>query len=232
MIGDRLHEQSYAIIAETPQAVLCDISSCDYRRSAVHRGMTPEEIRAGIKALGLNVSSFARLIGMDKNYLGKSLGRQRRRITASEMDAIRAALRRPDENSTLGRTIPWPGKVPAGRLSPAEYEGGRRFAVYDPETPPNAYALSVEGDSMDLIVPNGATIVIDPDDNDLWPGRRYVIQTEDGETTFKEFQADPARLVPCSSNPEHEEIPLVGRPFKVLGRVFSYTMRDVPRRRT
>lgn len=85
---------------------------------------------------------------------------------------------------------------------------------------------------MDLIVPDGTTLIIDPDDNALWPGRRYVIQTEDGQTTYKEFQSPPARLVPCSSDPTHKEILLGGEPMKILGRVYSYSMRDadLPRR--
>lgn len=130
------------------------------------------------------------------------------------------------------RTIPHLGSVPAGGWKAAVQRATKRIPVSDPDTPPNAYALTVEGDSMDLIVDDGTTIVIDPDDTDLWPGWRYVVMTEDGETTFKEYQESPARLVPCSSNPAHKEIPLGSAPIKILGRVFSYSMRDLPRRKS
>lgn len=85
---------------------------------------------------------------------------------------------------------------------------------------------------MDLVVPSGTTLTIDPDDKALWPGRRYVIQTEDGETTFKEFQSDPARLVPLSTDDSHQDILLGAEPIIILGRVYAYTMRDadLPRR--
>ncbi|QEH81022.1 LexA family transcriptional regulator [Sphingomonas sp. C8-2] len=195
--------------------------------------MTPDEIRAAMAARGLTVRQLAGLAKMNENHLTKSLGAAGRRFTVSEMDRIRAVLIDDDDPNAEPpqiRTIPLLGEVPAGALAPALQRAGRRLAVSDPETPPRAYALTVRGDSMDLIVPDGSTLVIDPDDLKLWPGRRYVVQTEDGQTTFKEFQADPARLVPCSSNPEHKEIMLGSEPVKVLGRVFSYSMRDVPRR--
>lgn len=85
---------------------------------------------------------------------------------------------------------------------------------------------------MDLVVPDGTTLVIDPDDKALWPGKRYVIQTEDGQSTYKEFQSDPARLVPLSTDDSHQEILLGNAPITVVGRVYSYMMRDVdlPRR--
>lgn len=192
--------------------------------------MTPQAIREELRNRGMSIRDLAEATGISENHLTKSLGKQGRLIKAHEMDAIRAVLAaEPDDYEPI-RTIPLLGEVPAGSFRPAQQTGGRRVAVSDPETPVHAYALTVKGDSMDLIVPDGATLVIDPDDVALWPGRRYVVRTEDGQTTFKEFQADPARLVPCSSNPEHKEIMLGGEPVTILGRVFSYTMRDVPRR--
>lgn len=191
--------------------------------------MTPEEIRAELDARNLSIRDLADMVGMDENHLSKAL-KMKRRFQIAEMKAIEEAFApAPGEPDPI-RTIPLLGDVPAGSFQPSEQKGGRRVAVSDPDTPPRAYALRVKGDSMDLIVNDGDTLVIDPDDKTLWPGRRYVIRTEDGQTTFKEFQADPARLVPCSSNPEHREIMLGNEPITIEGRVFSYSMRDVPRR--
>lgn len=210
---------------------VCDNSSCDSRRQ-LHSGlMSPQQIRAELDARGMNIRDLAEATGINENHLSKSLGKAARKITANEMRAIEAVLE-PEDLSDRIRTIPHLGEVPAGKFTAAEQMGGRRVPVADPETPTNAYSLTVRGNSMDLIVPDGTKIVIDPDDKALWPGRRYVIQTEDGQTTFKEFQADPARLVPCSSDPSHKEILLGGEPILVVGRVYSYTMRDtdLPRR--
>jgi repressor LexA len=192
--------------------------------------MTADQIRDELDARNMSIRDLAGAIGLDENKLSKSLGGTRR-FQASELAAIEREFAPLDQASPL-RKIPLLGKVPAGRPTPAEQRDGRWIAVSDPETPPNAYALTPEGDSMDLVVPRGValTLIIDPDDKALWPGRRYVVQTEDGRTTFKEFQADPARLVPCSSNDEHQDIMLGDEPVLVLGRVWSYTLRDVPRR--
>ncbi|EJL30099.1 LexA family transcriptional regulator [Novosphingobium sp. AP12] len=208
----------------------CDYSSCDYR-SAGHLGpMRPEEIRAELDARGMQIVDLAEAIGMNSNYLGKAL-RGGRKLSADELIAIQQVLA-PEDISHRIRTIPHLGSVPAGGFKPAEQQGGRRMPVSDPSTPPNAYALTVEGNSMDLVVPDGTTLVIDPDDKALWPGKRYVIQTEDGQTTYKEFQSDPARLVPLSTDDSHQEILLGNDPITVVGRVYSYMMRDVdlPRR--
>lgn len=191
--------------------------------------MTPQQIRAELDARGMSIRDLADAANLDENKLSKSLGKQGRRIQLAEMEAIKRVLA--DDGGEAGiRTIPHLGEVPASSFKPAEQVGGRRLAVSDPDTPARAYALTVKGDSMDLIVPDGATLVIDPDDLSFWPGRRYVVRTEDGQTTFKEYQDSPARLVPCSSNSEHRDIMLGAEPVEILGRVFSYSMRDVPRR--
>lgn len=229
-IGRNVHARSYAMIANYLQERFCDISDCDNRRVLVDASMNAEDIKAELRRRNMSQRDLAEAVGMSENHLSKSLA-GKRQFRLAEMDAIRVELAPEPEHQTL-RTIPLLGAVPAGKFRPEEQRGGRRIAVSDPSTPPNAYALEVDGDSMDLIVPHGTTIIIDPDDKALWPGRRYIVQTDDGQTTFKEFQADPARLVPCSSNPDHKEIPLGGEPITVVGRVYSYTLRDVdlPRR--
>ena len=89
----------------------------------------------------------------------------------------------------------------------------------DPSIPPRAFALRVSGDSMDKEVPDGGTVVVDPEDKDLFPDRFYVVMV-DGEATFKQFKADPARFVPCSTNPAHGDIRIgSGQAFELLGRV-------------
>jgi repressor LexA len=194
--------------------------------------MTPEQIKAELAARGWTIRDLADRAGMDENHLSKSLGKAARKFRVEEMDGIRAAFAKDEEPRAPVRRIPWLGGVPGGPLKPALEKAGRYFAISDPDTPARAYALTVEGDSMDLVAPDGTTIVIDPDDTDLWPNRRYVVRTRDGETTFKEFQVDPARLVPCSSNKANREVALGKEPITVLGRVISYTMRDLPRRLT
>ncbi len=193
--------------------------------------MDVEWIKAELARRNMTQRDLAQAIGMDENHLSKAL-KGKRQFKLHEADAIRAELpEEPEDVERLPvRSIPLLGEVPAGSFDHRENRGGRRLIVSDPDVPAGAYGLTVKGDSMDLIVPEGSTVIIDPSDRQLWPGARYVVRSADGGTTFKEYQEGPARLVPCSSNPDHEEILLGTEPVVIEGRVFSYAMRDVPRR--
>jgi len=135
------------------------------------------------------------------------------------MDVIRRIIRedagQPAE--PLG-SIPIIGQVAAGNWRQAVQRPIASMPKPDPSVPPQAFALRVTGDSMDKLVEDGGTVIVDPQDKDLFPGRYYVIINGDGETTFKQFKSDPARLVPCSWNPDHHEIP-IGSQFEIVGRV-------------
>ena len=114
--------------------------------------------------------------------------------------------------------IPILGEVPAGPWreevrSPRGWEHVARSEVTR-----NSYALKISGDSMDRIVKDRATIIVDPDDRDLFHQRLFVVRGPDG-VTFKQYLDAPARLVPCSTNPEHKTIAANDREYEVVGRV-------------
>ena len=89
-----------------------------------------------------------------------------------------------------------------------------------PGLPPGDYlALRVVGDSMNLIAPEGAVIIVDRADTLLQPRGYYVFATPDhAEATFKRWMSRPDRLEPYSTNPAHEAIYLESPPT-VIGRV-------------
>jgi SOS-response transcriptional repressor LexA len=199
--------------------------------------MTPQEIRDEMQFLGMGVRALAQATGVSENYLTKSLGKAGRRIQHHEMVAIEEALaakRRELEGEPEDAplrplpAIPLLGDVPAGRPQDAIEITGKWHPVSDPDTPKRAYALRIRGDSMDKLAPDGATIIVDPDDRDLWDGAQYVVRGSNG-TTFKEYHANPARLVPLSTNPEHQVTKLGDEPIEILGRVWSWTVRARPR---
>ncbi len=193
--------------------------------------MTPNEIKAELDRRGLSQRDLADAIGMNENHLSKSM-RGHRRFSVDEMDRIRAELAS-DEGAPRGeglRSIPSLGEVPAGGYDAREQRGGQREWVPN-DLPPRAYALTIKGDSMDLIAADGSKVIVDPDDKSLWPGDRYIIRSDDGGTTFKEYQEGPARLLPCSSNDAHKEILLGGTPIYIEGRVIKYILNNPPRRR-
>lgn len=67
------------------------------------------------------------------------------------------------------------------------------------------FALTVQGDSMDRLSPDGSVIVVNQADRTLVSGKAYVI-SQRGEATFKLWRSDPPRFAPYSTNPSHEPI--------------------------
>lgn len=121
--------------------------------------------------------------------------------------------------------IPLLGDVPAGNWREAVRKTHHFIPAPEAGIPKSAYALKVVGDSMDKVVRDGATIIIDPTDLDLFDRSYFVVRNGDGEVTFKQYLDGPARLVPCSTNPEHKIVPLGSEELVILGRVILITMR-------
>lgn len=86
-----------------------------------------------------------------------------------------------------------------------------------------AFAVQVDGDSMNLLLPERSYAVIDPDQRELRNNRVYLIQNGSGETTIKRFCNEPARFEPVSDNPAHNVIQIGEHDITVIGRVVSFT---------
>lgn len=184
--------------------------------------MTGEQIKAELKARGLRQVDLANAIGMEPNYLTKALGGGRK-FSADEERKIAAFMGHPPAalpGAVPVGEIPVIGQVVAGSWREAVQDTRTFMPSPDPTIPGGTFALVVSGDSMDEYVPDGGTVIVDPNDKALFPGRFYVVINDEGETTFKRFFADPARLSPCSSNPQHREI-VIGSDerFAIVGRV-------------
>lgn len=117
----------------------------------------------------------------------------------------------------VARQHPVIGMVAAGNWREAAQETTRYIAA--PVKARNAFGLVVDGTSMDKIAPEGSVVMVDPDCFDLHDGGLYVVMNDDSEATFKRYRADPARLEPVSSDPDHGVIQLGRAPFSVIGKV-------------
>jgi repressor LexA len=213
-------------MATPTQVDLCHSSNCHNGSAPVDRSMAYEAIREQMEEAGHRQSALANLLGVSPTAISKAFA-GKRRFTAEEMDKIRSWLGPSiDIGGSVVGTIPVLSAVAAGSWREATAHSRSKMYKPDPAIPDHAIALDVEGDSMDLYVPDGGRIIFDPEDRSLWPRRFYVVQNGDGETTFKRFFADPARLEPCSTNPVHRPIVLGGdEPFTIVGRVIWQASR-------
>ncbi|EJU14955.1 Phage repressor protein [Sphingomonas sp. LH128] len=120
-------------------------------------------------------------------------------------------------NNARGRELPLIGMAGAGNWLEA-IEVTRR-QVWMPSEAEGQFALDVVGDSMNLVLPEGSTAIIDTEQTELYVGKLYVLLNPDGEATIKRYRSDPARFEPVSDNPEHSPFSVGSGDFRVIGRV-------------
>lgn len=82
------------------------------------------------------------------------------------------------------------------------------------------FALRVKGDSMDRVSPDGSVILVNRAERELLPGRKYVFSLR-GEATYKQWEAEPPRLEPVTTNPQGNKTiyPQGDGDYAVVGRV-------------
>lgn len=185
-------------------------------------------IRARRKQLGLSMEQLAYMVNVHFTTIAK-WEKSQRAIPPEMLASIAVNLEVQPGDLVPGaplhlpaRMVPVLGKIAAGNWREAIESGSLHAPVGYIPAPygsSNSYALQPDGDSMDLVVPDGGIIVIDPQQIELRDGNIYAVMNDEGESTFKRFRADPPRLEPCSSNPNHQAIALGREPFRVLGRV-------------
>lgn len=124
------------------------------------------------------------------------------------------------DKSAEVRLVPVIGFVAAGNWMEAIADPDGYWPIPSDAGGPSAFALRPKGDSMENVAEEGRSIiVVDPDQLDLIPGKAYIVTNSEGEATFKRYRADPPRLEPDTSNPEHKAIVLGREPFLIVGRV-------------
>jgi repressor LexA len=191
--------------------------------------MEIDEIKARMAAKGYGQADLANVLGIDPSAVSKRLT-GKRPFKHHEMIKTEAWLggHTPDVpiSGDAVRMVPVVGIVTAGNWLEAIQQPSGHLPFAAADTPRNAIALRVYGDSMDLEIDDGGTVMVDLDDKALFPGKLFVVLNGEGETTFKQFENDPPRLIPRSSNPAYRPIEFGdGQPFTVVGRVTALYKR-------
>lgn len=217
LAAEPLHAEDVAIIAMVRKRYNRSNSDSVNLQQHYAEAMEIEQLRALIKERGETQAALARLVGITSDQFSKTM-KGKRRFTVREMDILRRYFFDESKNPSQPMLLPIVGLVSAG----AWREGFEQVMGYMPSPDKalsaKAFVVLVEGDSMDKVAMSGDGIIVDPTDLDLCNGKYYVVRNEAGETTFKRYREGPARLEPCSTNPNHQTIYPGQDMFTIVGR--------------
>ena len=229
-VGKSVHSHLHAKMAFRAQQNLCRNGICHNGRLGFDaRDMEIAEIRELMRAKGYDQSDLANLLGIDPSAVSKRLTGKRpfkhHEMLKTEAWLLGGAPEVELEGESV-RMLPIIGQVAAGTWREAIQQPSGHLPIASSSAPKNGLVLTVQGDSMDLEIEDGGMVVVDPDDKALFPGHLFVVLNDQGETTFKQFESDPARLVPRSTNQAHRPIQIGdGQGFTVVGRVTALYRR-------
>lgn len=197
------------------------LPNAQFARMVTHDELM-ETLHAWIAGGRIRPGDVAKELGIPSPRVSEMLG-GRRRIQQDEMPVLSRLLGLDDEPESNVRRVKRIGQVPAGQLQQALDESADMIDV-SVDLPKGVFALEVSGESMNLVAPFGADVIVDPNDKNLFADDFYVVGDGSGEFTLKLFKQDPARLVPLSDNPAYRIIPLGGAPVDIVGRVVSVSL--------
>jgi SOS-response transcriptional repressor LexA len=179
-----------------------------------------QKVERRLRELNMGAVEAAQSVpGLERNYIRDLVEGKKRSFSQAKAPLVAQALhwslaelqgqmRDSDVVATTTARVPLLDKVAAGKLrsstSQIPVEDVPLLAFADLGRG-DFFALTVEGDSMDRISPDGSVIVVNQADRTLVSGKPYVISRR-GEASFKLWRSDPPRFAPYSTNPSHEPI--------------------------
>lgn len=216
-VAEFMHRVGNAIIATYCQPLPCVNRARNSAPGGDNGYMDVQTLKALMKENRDSQAGLARFLGMSPDKMSKVIA-GKRRLTVEEANKLATYYGTGGNSDVAPVLLPIVGLVSAGAWRQGFEEVRGYMPSPDKALSADAFVVIVEGDSMDLVAQEGEGIIIDPRDRDLLPGRYYVVRNEHGETTFKRYMENPARLEPCSSNPEHRPIYPGRETFTVIGR--------------
>lgn len=188
------------------------------------KGKFPNGLAVAMAKKGIGPTELARVAGTSKQNIDR-WSAQSRKLPVDWAERLAPLLDSTREQLVFAKTprvakkalkelspsvlhVPVLDKVAAGKLRapssqiPAEDVPLLAFADLGRG---EFFGLTVEGDSMDRISPDGSTIVVNRADRALVSGKPYVFSHR-GEASFKLWRPEPPRFAPYSNNPMHEPV--------------------------
>jgi len=223
-VGYRLHESVISekrIIAQAPKYPILAGANRACRRD--YEGMESafdiERVKTAMTERRVTQTDLARVANLPSQSAMSNILKGKRRITAEEAAVIYRYLgiAGPKPIATA-HNVPIIGFGSASSWREAVLMPLGAMTIPPRKAGPKSFAIEIQGDSLDQIVPDGGYVVIDPEQKELRPGKLYLIQNGDHDATVKCYERQPARFVPLSSNPVHQPIP-ASEVDVIIGRV-------------
>ena len=199
-------------IAQQIRARLKDLKK-SARRASIDGGLTPDAIRNVLRNKSRNPRR--------DTLAGIARGLECRLEDLLELESVDSSARNgpPKGIPLISWSVVCQLTETNSLYSPSQAED---FIV----TPPNSWnliALRIQGDSMGKIAPDESIIIVDLSDRLLEPGRYYVFNHH-GNTMFKQFQDEPARLEDDNTNScatifYSDDISVIGRVTEVTRKL-------------
>lgn len=177
----------------------------------------PELVKRAMKEQRVSQTDMAKVLNLPSQSAFSNILSGKRKVTAQEAYSAYQFLGISIRPSA--RTVPIIGVTSAGHWREAIQMPIGELPIPMDAAGPDAFALQIEGDSMNKVIADGSHIVVDPRDKELREGKTYLIQNGDGEATVKAYFRNPPRFEPLSTNPEHKGWLTADRDFIILGRV-------------
>jgi SOS-response transcriptional repressor LexA len=176
-----------------------------------------ERIAAAMKEQRVNQTEMARVMQLPSQSAFSNIMKQKRRVTAEEAKRAYNFLGIKSQPSI--QWVPVIGITNAGNWREAIHMPLGSLPVRPGSVSDEAFAVEVNGDSMNLLIQEGGHIVVDPRQKELRDGKVYLIQNPEGEATVKAYFRSPPRFEPVSDNLDHKGWLVSECEFIVLGRV-------------
>lgn len=210
------------------------LDNCLSDKSDMKKTLLQQAISARLADIGKGpVDAALGVPGLERNYISEIVRGKKKSFSASKQHLVAEALRwtvpellaatgiaqAAENNLTL---IPIIDLVSAGKLkSPLSQippDDWDHVSIGD-LGPGDFFALKIQGDSMDQVVPDGAVVVINRRDRTLVNGKCYVFSVR-GQTTFKSWQGDDVpHLAPLSYNKANKPVFIKKKSdLEVIGR--------------
>ncbi len=185
-------------------------------RHATDPAFDRDLVRAAMKELKFTQTQLAKEMGLAQSAVANILSGERQ-VKAHEASYIyrRFGLDREADiqwapRIGMSNAGNWREAIvhPTGRVPMPRGLGGER-----------CFAIEVSGGSMNKLIQDGETVVVDPDQTQLYNDKTYLIENADHETQIKLYRSNPARFEPFSDEDGHSTLMVGEHQIHVVGRV-------------